>query len=393
MASRRVRGIIVLVVIIVIGFYFSLARYYMIHQKHTFKEWIEFSVNPNRIGKKALYLLLPSLKKPAKESRKTWNRSAEWSRYSQDPILSIGKPGSWDDDIASFASVLKDSMNFKMYYSGRRANFIGAQVGLAESNDGKHWEKYAGNPVLKLGPRGAWDDKMIWCPMVWKEGQYHMIYTGRSSKGTRKIGYASSIDGIHWVKNANNPVFNDPTWAHDHTEGWGLIKVADTYFLWYNTLGVNQRQVGLALSKDLIHWKPYQNSPIFSSKSGTDRYRQFCVFPFRYGEFFYILIPSQNKSKNYASFRLYRCKNPYFLEQDRKFVKKVLLPGEFGEWDDYDLDTPLLLTLDISRRIFYKNQFWLYYSGEGGDGHWKEGLVIEPNINHAIEMPHPQKED
>lgn len=391
MATKKIKRFIILVAIIVLGSYFFLARYYMIHQKHTFKEWLEFSSNPSRIGEKALYMILPSLKKPSKESPRIWHRETEWTRNFQKPILSISRPGSWDDDIASFASVIKDSSGFKMYYSGRRGNFVGAQIGLATSRDGLKWTKYADNPVLTLGVRGAWDDKMIWCPMVWREDIYHMIYTGRSSKGTRKIGHAISTDGIHWTKDPNNPVFNDPTWAHDHTEGWGVIKVDSTYFLWYNTLGLEQRQVGLALSKDLVHWKPYQDSPIFASEPRTDRYRQFCVFPFRYKNFYYILIPSQDESKNYASFRLYRCKNPYFLKNDREFVKKVLLPGEFGQWDDYDLDTPFLLTLDISRSIFYNNQFWLYYSGEGGDGHWKEGLIIESNLDRAVAMPNTQK--
>ncbi|NOY79171.1 MAG: hypothetical protein GXO76_15065 [Calditrichaeota bacterium] len=383
--SRRVKWLIIILVFLT-G-YFLLARDYMVVHKHTFKEWLVFSSNPNRIGKKAFYYIFPSQKKPEKEIPKKWNRTNEWHRYAQEPVLTIGAAGSWDEDIASFSSVLKDSVNFKMYYSGRQENFMGAQVGLAESNDGKHWKKYAGNPVLKLGPRGSWDDKMIWCPMVWKEGVYHMIYTGRSSKGTRQIGYATSTDGIHWKKSAHNPVFNDPTWAHNHTEAWGIIKVDDLYFLWYNTLGVDQRQVGLALSRDLVHWKPFKNAPIFSSEPGTDRYRQFCVFPFRYGPYFYMLIPSQDQSKNYAVFRLYRCKNPYFLEKDREFVKKVLLPGKMGQWDDYDLDTPLLLTTDITRSTFYNNKIWMYYSGEGGDGHWKEGLVIEPDIDHSLQMP------
>jgi len=376
MLSQKAKRTVIVGLISLLCLCILFATYYIVLRQHTFKELIAFSTNPDRIAKKIKHLVVPSSDKQTQGLPREWNRSGEWHRYPNNPILTTGLAGSWDEGIATFASVIKDDDNFKMYYSGRSSNDAG-QIGLATSRDGKNWVKYSGNPIVRLGQSGSWDDTMIWCPMVWKEKFYHMTYTGRNSAGKIQIGYATSTDGIHWTKNIANPVFNDPTWAHDHTEGWGVIKVEDIYLLWYNTLGVTNRQIGVAVSRNLINWTPYRNSPIFSSIHGTDMYHQFCAFPFRYGQFYYLIIPSQDSSINHAVFYLYRCKNPYFPKEHRELVKRILTPGHFGEWDDRDMDTPALLTLDITRTTFYQNQFWLYYSAEDGDKRWKEGLVIE----------------
>lgn len=380
--AQKIKRIAAVALVSLFCLYILSAIYYVVGKQHSLKEWITFSTNPRRIAKTIRQLAVPS-----RELAKEWDRFEEWNRDSRNPVLTTGDVGSWDDGIATFASVIKDDKDFYMYYSGRRKDFTGGQIGLATSKDGKSWVKYPGNPIVKLGQPCSWDDTMIWCPMVWKEEFYNMIYTGCNSSSIIQIGYATSTDGIHWTKSDSNPVFNDPTWAHDHTEGWGVIKVEGEYLLWYNTLGVTPRQVGVAVSKDLINWTPYRNAPIFASIKETDRYHQFCVFPFRYGQFYYLIVPSQDKSKNWAALYLYRCKTPYFDEKNRECIKRILLPGRFGDWDDHDLDTPVLVTLDCTRTTFYKNKIWLYYSGEDGDNRWKEGLVIESNIGDCLQMP------
>ena len=288
--------------------------------------------------------------------------------------------------MAAFASVMRDGDEIRMYYSGKDQAGRG-QVGLAVSTDGKRWTKHPANPVLKLGEPGQWDDTNIWCPTVWKEAGYHMLYTGRNADGVLQIGYATSDDGVAWTKHPRNPVFNDPTWAHDHTEGYGVIKVGGEYLLWYNTLYVSTRQTGLARSTDLLHWTPVSEGPLFVHAKGTGRHHQFCASPFRRGAFFYLMIPSQDKTRNFATIDLWRCADPYFRPADREFVKQVLMPGPHGRWDSRDLDTAILLTDDITRSTFYRGQFWLYYSGEGGENIWRQGLAIEPDIDRALFRP------
>jgi len=221
--------------------------------------------------------------------------------------------------------------------------------------------------------------------MVWKEGpdEYHMMYTGYNGSDYQ-VGYAYSSDGIEWEKYISNPVFNDPTWAHDSTENWGVMKVESEYLMWYCNFG--QRESGLAVSTDLINWTPYQPDPIFASSGDVydDRYSQYCPFSFKYGDDYYVLVPSYDGGWNYSKYYLYRSSSPYFPESDRSFVRIAHTVGHNGHWDDHDNDTPFLFTLDIERTVFYNDELWCFYSSEGGANLWKEGLLIESDIAAAL---------
>ena len=269
-----------------------------------------------------------------------------------------------------------------MYYHG----FSGSthQIGLATSPDGLNWSKYPGNPVLSPGP-GSWDANQVRVPMVWKEGltDYRMIYTGAGSGGMQ-IGYATSTDGITWTKHASNPVFNDPTWATGATENWGVMKVGSEYLMWYSNFGM--RQSGIAVSTDLVNWTPHQPGPIFASSGipSDDRYSQFCPFSFKYGDDYYVLVPSYSSVGNYSSLYLYRSPSPYFPESDRELVRIAHTVGGAGEWDSRDSDTPCMFTLDIERTQLYNDELWCYYAAEGGADLWKVGLLIETDIAAAL---------
>ncbi len=308
----------------------------------------------------------------------------EWTRHAGNPVLIEGSTGAWDDHGATFSSVIYDSLaaEFRMYYHG----FSGGthQIGLATSPDGLSWTKYAGNPVMTPGP-ASWDNNSVRVPMVWKEGDtdYRMIYTGNGSGGMQ-VGYATSTDGITWSKHASNPVFNDPTWATGATENWGVMKVGGEYLMWYSNFGM--RQSGIAVSTDLVNWTPHQPGPVFASSgiSSDDRYSQFCPFSFKYGDDYYVLVPSYSSVANYSSFYLYRSPSPFFPESDRELVRIAHTVGGAGEWDNHDSDTPCLLTLDIYRTQFYNNELWCSYAAEGGSDLWKVGLLIETDIPSAL---------
>jgi hypothetical protein len=308
----------------------------------------------------------------------------EWDRYAGNPVLVEGSSGSWDDHGSTFSSVIYDSLagEFRMYYHG----FSGGthQIGLATSPDGLNWTKYPGNPIMTPGP-AAWDNSSVRVPMVWKEGltDYRMIYTGNGSGGMR-VGYATSTDGITWTKHPSNPVFNDPTWASGETENWGVIKVGSEYLMWYSDFGM--RQSGIAVSTDLVSWTPHTTGPIFASSGDPSdlRYSQFCPFSFKYGDDYYVLVPSYSSVANYSSFYLYRSPSPYFPESNRELVRIAHTVGPSGEWDSHDSDTPCMFTLDIERTQFYNDEIWCYYAAEGGTDHWKVGLMIEPDIAAAL---------
>ncbi len=325
------------------------------------------------------YLLLPSNASIPQDSY-------EWSKYSGNPVLSKGGAGSWDDSYATFASIVNDSGEIKMYYQGKDGSV--SQIGLASSLDGKNFVKYVDNPVFE----STADESNKRVPMVWKENNvYHMIYT----YGTypRVIGHATSLDGISWTKDLNNPIFtpSDTGWLGTFENCFSIMKVDDTYLMWYSDWGGHPfgmgRQVGLATTTNLSDWNEYQGSPIFSSSddSNDKRYSQFCPHSFKYKNYYYILVPSYDSTRDYSWHYLYRDTTPYFLESTRELVRVAIIPGESG-WDSIDLDTPWVLTdIENINRIISGDQLWTYYAGDG-KLNWAVGLSIEDNITEALEV-------
>ena len=83
-------------------------------------------------------------------------------------------------------------------------------LGLAYSSDGKHWTRYGILPVVMPGPE-EWDDGYVTRGTVLKfpDGTYGLWYSGGRVDSNDGIGFASSTDGVTWVKDANNPIFHE----------------------------------------------------------------------------------------------------------------------------------------------------------------------------------------
>lgn len=126
-------------------------------------------------------------------------------------VLPLGAAHSIDEQQVGYVWVLKDTNDYKMYYSANDATNTW-RVALATSTDARTWTKVigkqSGGSVLDLGPAGAFDFACAYQPSVVKESDqlYRMWYRGCQqaspfggpSMGV--IGYAESNDGITWIK-------------------------------------------------------------------------------------------------------------------------------------------------------------------------------------------------
>jgi len=130
---------------------------------------------------------------------KVWERSPA-------PIYRAAA-GAWDERLATGPTVVRGpDGTWRLYYSGagRRQG-----VGLLTSPDGVHWSAYAGNPVLEPEP-GAWDEQILEQAAAYVAGRYWLWYSAYrnplSPTTSIAIGVATSDDGIHWTKHPANPV-------------------------------------------------------------------------------------------------------------------------------------------------------------------------------------------
>ena len=84
-----------------------------------------------------------------------------WDQYPGNPVLGPGDPGSWDEFARVDPTVLFDGSVYHMWFAGYDGAFIGGGFGHATSLDGVEWTLDPNNPVLTPGDPGRWDE-FVW---------------------------------------------------------------------------------------------------------------------------------------------------------------------------------------------------------------------------------------
>jgi len=190
-----------------------------------------------------------------------------WEKYPGNPVLDLGPPGAWDAVLVASPSVLFDGTEYKMWYAGSDdgKHF---RIGYATSADGIVWNKYAGNPVLDLGPTGSWDQYVVGLPYVLLDGaEYKMWYTGSYDESpSSRTGYATSADGIMWNKYDGNPVLDvgpAESWDEVQVHGPSVLLDGNEYKMWFGGTDVSLNfRIGYATSADGIVWNKYAGNPV-----------------------------------------------------------------------------------------------------------------------------------
>jgi len=181
-----------------------------------------------------------------------------WIKYKDNPVL--GRQYGTCFDIC----VLQEPGKFRMWVSWRPKQ----SVAITESVDGVHWMP----PEIVLGPRSetGWEDDINRPIVVHRKDGYHMWYTGQA-KGRSAIGYATSTDGIAWVRQSEKPVLvSEAPW-----EGVAVMcphvmwdAANHLWKMWYS--GGQQYEpnaIGYATSKDGLRWDKHAANPVLAPDS------------------------------------------------------------------------------------------------------------------------------
>jgi hypothetical protein len=193
------------------------------------------------------------------------------------PIIKPGPEGSWDEICTEASDAFKDFGSYCLYYHGfgKELNYAtgkgtGYQLGVATSTHPLGpFKKYEGNPVLKVGPKGSWDDIHVACAMILKEGtdKYYMWYSGRGTAmegSIWSIGLATASNPLGpWKKNQGNPIIEDFGYVG------GVVKVNEKYYLYtaypIGSTGVDYSPMSLAVADSPEGpWKKYPDNPVIT---------------------------------------------------------------------------------------------------------------------------------
>ena len=208
----------------------------------------------------------------------------QWRAEPGNPLLYMGPVGAWDENVIGDHSFIRDGDVWKMWYTGinQPARGYRNEFGYAESADGLHWRRCTLSPVLTQGQPGDWDGGWIYAASVLKlgdeepqtrvyaghGGSYHLFYTGQPTNdetvgGVKRLGWAFSLDGIHWAKyddaTTTDPPFHhsDPiltwtdwgTWGHMGVRACSAIRDGDEVKVWFSGEGTSYTGTGLATAK------------------------------------------------------------------------------------------------------------------------------------------------
>lgn len=121
----------------------------------------------------------------------------------QPPVLAPDPSCEWEAGGLYKSWLLESEGVYYLFYNAKnRTNGPWVeQTGLATSRDLVHWERFRGNPVLRNGAKGAFDELFASDPCVLRhEDSWILFYFGNCSDGHAREGAAFSDNLHHWEK-------------------------------------------------------------------------------------------------------------------------------------------------------------------------------------------------
>jgi beta-1,2-mannobiose phosphorylase / 1,2-beta-oligomannan phosphorylase len=186
-------------------------------------------------------------------------------------VLGPNKASGWEDDI-NRPVVIKQGGRYHLWYTGQAHRK--SWIGYATSADGRRWQRMSPKPVLRA--EQPWEKVAVMCPDVLYDAKhklYRMWYSGGEQGEPSAIGYATSVDGLHWTKDKHNPVFRpDPhhAWEKDRVTACHVIRRDGWYVMFYIGFRDEQHaQIGLARSRDgRTNWQRHPANPVIRPSQG-----------------------------------------------------------------------------------------------------------------------------
>jgi predicted GH43/DUF377 family glycosyl hydrolase len=209
-------------------------------------------------------------------------------RVAENPVLPLGKLGSFDEFAVYPSSVIREGDKVYLYYAGwnrMRSVPFNTSIGVAVSHDeGISFERTGDGPIL--GPSLS-EPFVISGPKIRKfEGKYFLFYLAGTEwvmhNGSPEIIYknkmAISDDGVNWTK-MNRNIIEDKIDYLECQAGPDVFFYKEKYHMYFvYRHGVDFRsapgrgyKIGYAHSDDLINWtRDDENSGIGYSEEGWD---------------------------------------------------------------------------------------------------------------------------
>lgn len=163
--------------------------------------------------------------------------SGQKSKKSNQPKMLFGDTSRIGVPFAKDPFVIRFQKKYLMYYSippyKDQSNPVkGWGLGIAESKDLNNWQK-----IGEITPDGEYEKKGLAAPCALIiDGRVNLFYQTYGNGPKDAICHAVSDDGIHFTRNATNPVFH-PTgdWNCGRAIDAEVFRFKDKYLLYFAT--------------------------------------------------------------------------------------------------------------------------------------------------------------
>lgn len=279
----------------------------------------------------------------------TWGipPSGNWTDFTGNPIF-YSSNSYWDYNGVQGPHILIENNLFKMYYTAQGSAYSGF-IGYAFSSDGINWIASPNNPVLSPGPSGSWDETAVAAATVIRdESDYKMYYHGFSDPwGPWHIGLATSTDGINWVK-LSNPVLYATGGMEFQIVPSSVLKIDDTYYLYYTGRNLPYLDIRVATSSDGINWTKYSGNPILTRDQSWEGTGVYYPSVYKNNNMYIMIFMNQlgtgfGKATSTDAINWVKDEtNPFFTKDDT-----------YNHWAEYKIAYPNYVRVNNKDRIYY----------------------------------------
>jgi len=119
-------------------------------------------------------------------------------------------------------------------------------------------ERSALNPLFGPNPQHLWESRYVFNPAVVYDGSiFHMLYRAQGADMVSRMGYAVSLDGLHFNR-MEKPVFS-PAFKEElyGVEDPRITKIGNKYYMTYTAYSPEDIKIALASTDNFFRWKRY----------------------------------------------------------------------------------------------------------------------------------------
>jgi len=274
-----------------------------------------------------------------------------WIKHNNNPVLSGGPSSAWDGGRIFYHFILFDGTQYRMWYTGFNPTLNAPPAfGYATSPDGFHWTKYANNPIMTPIP-GSWESEGLYEPVVLYDGvNFRMWYSGNT-----ETGYATSPDGINWTKYSGNPIMQPGPAGSWDAGGAGVAAIileGATYKMWYLGLSGNfVFRIGYATSSDGIQWTKHPNNPVLDVGPPGSWEESIVFTPDVHfdGQTYHMWYNGFNRTDA----RIGHATSPDGISWTKNPANPIINPGVPGTWESREASHPRVLFDGNARKMWY----------------------------------------